>query len=97
MKTKPKKGKVKLGNVTFTFESSKLNPGDIPIGANPAETYKRVRAPEVAIHLEDFSCEEIQNYLKEKYGLGTFNLNYVFMYKPTEEGALTYQTDPIKA
>lgn len=85
MKTKPKKGKVKLGDVTFTFESNKLNPGDIPIGANPAETYKRVRVLEVAIHLEDFSCEEIQNYLKERYNLKVCPSEILFLQRPNEK------------
>ena len=51
---------------------------------------------QVQNQLELFSCEEIQKYLKGKYGLGVFNLSHIFMYKPMEEGTLTYETDPIK-
>lgn len=30
--------------------------------------------------LDDFTCEEIQAYLKEKYSLGVFNINLQFQY-----------------
>lgn len=34
--------------------------------------------------LDAFSCEEIQKYLKDKYGLGVFNLSLPFKFTPDE-------------
>lgn len=35
--------------------------------------------------LDLYSCEEIQRHLKNKYGLGVFNLNLPFKFIPSEE------------
>lgn len=39
---------------------------------------------QVQNQLDLYTCEEIQKYLKEKYGLGTFNLSLPFKFTPLE-------------
>ena len=56
-----KKNTVKIDGCEITFTCNKINPGEITIGGDPAETYRR--AEPILIALANLHKDEDQNNL----------------------------------
>lgn len=59
-----------------------------------AKKIKKIKRPNVS-KLHKKLWPTTASMIKEfnRRGLGVYNLNYIFMYKPMEEGTLTYESD----